>query len=170
VALEAGGLSLDGTESVLTPDLLDLAREHRAGLLAFLSAPCPCGPCREPGAEPHGPQCYCGPCLDTDPTWQAWRREADREGIACRPGCSCAECAAGRMPARWTAPGLGAEERALLEACRRLDRASAAAPRPEGPPCPRCASPRWRTRYVDGCWGCSPPPQGARLLVWEEIP
>ena len=50
VAREDGGLYLDGTESALTPDLLDLAREHRAGLLAFLSAPCPCGPCREPGA------------------------------------------------------------------------------------------------------------------------
>jgi hypothetical protein len=104
--VDGDSLHYSARKGTMDAETVALLRLHKAGLLALLVAPCPCGPCSTPGAIPHGPRCHCGPCLDADPKWEAWRREMAEE---------CHREA-------WVNPDLDEEDRALLRAVHRLDR------------------------------------------------
>lgn len=158
VALEGEHLVLQDAAEVLTADLLDEVRAAKEAIIGLLRReaerpmPCPCGPCTEPGVPAHGPRCYCGPCLDVDPTWEEWRAQADADEAAAKAdaayeveerlaiqaeGCTAAELealrnasAAAPQPERWINPDLDAEDRALLRACKRLDELGAPADAP----------------------------------------
>ena len=79
VHVEGGELRVRGSSRRMTPDLHERLVAAKPDLLRLLSEPCPCSACTAPGAEPHGPRCYCPACLDADPKWEAWRAEIAEE-------------------------------------------------------------------------------------------
>jgi hypothetical protein len=76
---EGGVLHYDAPPRTITDEIRRRIPEARPDLLRLLSEPCPCSACTAPGAEPHGPRCYCPACLDADPKWEAWRAEIAEE-------------------------------------------------------------------------------------------
>lgn len=75
--VEGDKMRIDGPATLMTAELDAAIRSAKPDLVRLLTEPCPCSTCTAPGDDGAVPRLYCASGLDTDPTWEALRREFD---------------------------------------------------------------------------------------------
>ena len=98
--VEGGKVRIDGPASLMTAELDAAIRRAKPDLVRLITEPCPCATCVGLGEEPPAQRLYCASGLDTDPAWEAVRREfdaldeADERAAIQEEACTAAELAA----------------------------------------------------------------------------
>jgi hypothetical protein len=77
LALADGRLWFDAPAGLVTPPVRESILPLKAELVRLLTESCPCSTCAATGDDDPMPRLYCASGLDTDPTWDAVRREFD---------------------------------------------------------------------------------------------
>jgi hypothetical protein len=75
--VNGGIVRINGPADLMTAELDAAVRTAKPALVRLFTEPCPCATCAALAEEPPAPRLYCASGLDTDPAWEALRREFD---------------------------------------------------------------------------------------------